>query len=160
MDDGQDLITSWTDYAAAAHRMLGRATRTIAIFDHDLSALRLENPAVIASLTGFLRTSPLTSLRIAVQDSRPLLTAHPRLLSLLDTFAHKLHVVETPAHLAALADSLLIVDGDSALVRFHRDHARSKEIVADTVACEPYRRRFDDIWAETGTPVSARSTGL
>jgi hypothetical protein len=154
------LLTSWTDYSAAVERLLAHASRSVAIFDHDLSSLRLEHPATIAALTRLLRSSPAASLRIAVQAASPLRTHHPRLMDLLRLFAHNFHVVETPPHLANLADSMLLVDDVSAVIRFHRDHARSKEIIADPEACKPYYRRFDDIWNEGGTPVSAMTAGL
>ncbi|MBK8523622.1 MAG: hypothetical protein IPL58_05555 [Betaproteobacteria bacterium] len=75
-------------------------------------------------------------------------------------FAHNFHVIETPPHLANLSDAILLVDDASALIRFHRDHARSKEIFADPEACKPYHRRFEDIWNEGGNAVSATTAGL
>lgn len=154
------LITSWTDYAAAAERLLGVAQHTLVIFDRDLLSLHLERPVQIASLTRFLRTSPTSMLRIAVHRADPLRNQHPRLLDLLRNFAHKFHVQEIPPHLANLSDSMLIADGGSALICFHHDHARSKEIVADTEACKPYVKRFEDIWNEGGTPISVTVAGL
>lgn len=156
----QPLITSWTDYAEAGDRLLSRAAHSIAIFDHDLSSLRLERPSVIASLTRFLRTNPSSTLRVVVHTADALRTRHPRLMDLLGVFAHKFQVFETPSHLANLSDSMLLIDQESGLIRFHYDHARSKEIVADPVSLKPYCKRFEDIWAERGTPVSASTTGL
>ena len=156
----QPLITSWTDYAAAAERLLAKASRSVDIFDQDLASLRLERPATIASLTHFLRASPSSTLRIVVHTADALRTQHPRLINLLSLFAHKFQVFETPAHLANLADSMLLVDQESALIRFHRDHARSKEIIADPTEVKPYCKRFEDLWEERGTPVSATTTGL
>lgn len=154
------LITSWTDYAAAVARVLACAGHSLVVFDRDLMTLHLDHPAQIASLTGFLRRSPSTTLRIALQQPEALRNHHPRLLELLRTYAHKFHVQETPRHLASLSDSLLIADGESAVIRFHHDHARSKEIVADAEACKSYVRRFENIWNEGGTPLSASVTGL
>ena len=156
----QPLLTSWSEYAAAVERTLAHATRSIAIFDRDLSALQLERAGTISSLTRFLRSSPGLTLRIAVQAASPLRDRHPRLMELLRVFAHNLHIVETPSHLANLSDSMLLVDDASAVIRFHQDHARSKEIVLDPEACKPYCRRFEDIWTEGGTPISATVAGL
>jgi hypothetical protein len=154
------LITSWTEYAAVAERLLGLAQRTLVIFDRNLLSLHLERPTQIASLTRFLRTSPMSELRIAVHSAEPLRNQHPRLLDLLRSYAHKFHVQEIPPHLSNLSDSMLIADGESALIRFHCDYARSKEIAADTEACKPYVKRFEDIWSEGGSPVSATVAGL
>jgi hypothetical protein len=154
------LLTSWSEYSAAVERQLGNARRSIVIFDRDLASLQLERPGTIASLTRLLHSSPAATLRIALQTAGLLQARQPRLLELLRTFAHNFHVVETPPHLANLSDSMLIVDNSSALIRFHNDHARSKEIIGDPEACKPYCRRFDEIWDEGGTPISATVAGL
>lgn len=156
----QPLLTSWSEYAAAVERTLAHAKHAIAIFDPDLSSLQLERAGIIGSLTRLLRSSPTSTVRIAVQTASPLRSHHPRLMELLRVFAHNLHIVETPPHLARLSDSMLLVDDTSALIRFHYDHARSKEIILDPEACKPYCRRFDEIWAEGGTPISATVAGL
>lgn len=154
------LLTSWSEYSTAVERLLAQAEHSVAIFDRDLSSLQLERPTVIASLTRLLQSSPSASLRIAIQAPAALRTRHPRLMELLRTFAHKLQIVEMPEHLAHLSDSMLLVDGTSALIRFHRDHARSKELIKDPEACKPYFRRFEDIWMEGGSPISASTAGL
>lgn len=154
------LITSWAEYAATAERLLHQARNTILILDRDLGSLHLDRPTQVACLSGFLRASPRAMLRIALHNSELLRHHHPRLMELLRTFAHNFQVQELPPHLANLSDAMLIVDDQSALIRFHQDHARSKELVSDAEACKPYRKRFDDIWAEGGTSVSATTIGL
>ncbi len=154
------LITSWMDYAATGQQLIARATRSLVIFDRDLLALRLETPVQIAALTHFLRTSPSSTLRIALHTADPLRLQHPRLLDLLRLFAHKFHVIEISSHLANLKDSIIVADDSSALIRFHHDHARSKYIDQDPESSRPYVKRFDDIWDEGGTPVTGTTIGL
>lgn len=154
------LLASWSEYSAAVDRMLGNARHSVVIFDRDLASLRLERAGTIASLTRLLRSSPSASLRISVQTAGLLRTHQPRLLELLRVFAHNFHAVETPPHLAHLSDVMLIVDNSSALIRFHNDHARSKEIINDPESCKPYCHRFDEIWNEGGISVSATIAGL
>jgi hypothetical protein len=154
------LLTSWSEYSTAVERMLGNVRHSVVIFDRDLSSLQLERAGTIASLTRLLRSSPSAALRISVQTAGLLRTRQPRLLELLRTFAHNFHAVETPPHLAHLSDAMLIVDSTSALIRFHNDHARSKEIINDPEACKPYCRRFDEIWNEGGATISATTAGL
>lgn len=153
------IINSWTEYAGLAEQLLGEATQSIDIFDSDLSALHLDRPAQIAQLSDFLKKSPAATLRIALHRAAPLRDQHPRLMELMRIYAHKFHVREIPAHLTHLADCMLIVDRRSVLVRFHHDHPRCREI-RDDEASKPYGKRFDEIWAEGGTAVSAYTTGL
>ncbi|MCP5269435.1 MAG: hypothetical protein H6943_10450 [Zoogloeaceae bacterium] len=154
------LITSWTEYAQVAARLLAQAEHSISIFDADLSALRLEQPETSAALTRFFRSTPSTLVRISIRNPAPLRNSHPRLLELLRLFSHKLEIRETPAQLSNLSDSILLVDNTSALIRFHNDHPRSKEIIASSELCRPYQKRFEDIWSEGGNQIFATVTGL
>lgn len=152
-------MTSWGEYDAAIDEALADARLAIDIFDLDLVALKLETPGRHEALAAFLRR-PDACLRIAVQSSRPVLDRCPRLLTLLRLHAHHFRLQETPPHLASLADSLLLVDGVGGVVRFHHDHARSKSIADDAEACKSYCKRFEEIWNEGGTPLSATTLGL
>lgn len=154
------LLTSWSEYETAVGQLLPTAENAIAIFDRDLASLRLEKPGHHQALADFLRRAPNVRLRIAVQSAQAIRTHSPRLMQLLQTFAHRFQLVEVPPHLARLSDSMLLIDDASAVVRFHHDHPRSKEILADEDACSPYGKRFEDIWAEGGTPISATTLGL
>lgn len=158
--EAEPLITSWGDYEATVAQLIPMAQRSIAIFDQDLQHLRLENPGLNATLQRFLRADPDARLRIAVHNAEAVRHRSPRTLDLLRLFAHSFQLIETPPHLASLADSLLLIDEEHALVRFHRDHARGRKIIADPEATQAYRKRFDDIWNEGGTPISATTIGL
>jgi len=158
--DNAPLITSWADYSAAAARIIAGARHSLVIFDRDLCALRLEDPANIAALTSFLKQPAATSLHIVLRDGELLRSRQPRTLKLLTTFAHRMKIHEAPEHLQRLPDSLLIADARNGLIRFHEDHARSREIPDDAEACQPYCQRFDDIWTEGGNPLGATPVGL
>ncbi|MBI2308448.1 MAG: hypothetical protein HYU78_14180 [Rhodocyclales bacterium] len=154
------LLTSWTDYETIVGQLLPMAQYSVAIFDRDLTALQLERPAVNEALAAFLRRSPDALLRIAVQSAQLACTRSPRLMQLLRRSAHNFHLVEVPPHLARLSDSLLLVDGAHGLIRFHQDHPRGKEILSSPEGCQPYCKRFEEIWSEGGTPISASTLGL
>lgn len=157
--DGAHLMTSWSEYDVAIGQVLSVATRSLAIFDSDLSALKLEVPERHEVLAAFLRR-PGARLRIAVQCPQPVLQHSPRLISLLRLYAHGFALLATPPHLSSLSDSLFLADDESGVIRFHRDHARSKTIIADPEACLPYCKRFEDIWNEGGTLLSGTTLGL
>ena len=55
---------------------------------------------------------------------------------------------------------MILVDDVHALIRFDRDQPRCKLLVDESDEIMPYRRRFDEIWAEGGIPVSATTLGL
>lgn len=154
------LLTSWGEYETAIAQLLPMARRSVAIFDRDLAGLQLEKPAACATLTNFLRGVPDASLRVVVQSAQTFRTRSPRLLQLLRSFAHNFQLVEAPPHLARLNDSLLLIDATHAVIRFHHEQPRSKEILSSPEGCKPYCKRFEEIWAEGGTPISATTLGL
>lgn len=154
------LLTSWGEYETAIGQILPLAQHSVAIFDRDLTTLRLERPSVSEALAAFLRRSPDALLRIAVQSAQPLRERSPRLLQMLRWSAHNFHLVEVPPHLARLSDTMLLVDGEHGIIRFHQDHPRGKEILSTPEGCQPYYQRFEEIWAEGGTPISATTLGL
>ena len=155
-----NLITHWSEHDEALASMLRRLSSSLAIFDEDLARLRLERPETIEILRHFLAGCGRNGVQIVVKNSEPFRNQSPRLFNLLATYPERLSVVQCPEHLRALDDSLVIVDHMHALIRFHRDHARSRIIFDDTTACAPYVQRFNDIFNEGGEPISATTLGL
>ncbi len=156
----RELFTSWPDYQTAIDRILALARKRICIYDEDLGHLHLETPERIAMLKAALSTVRADCLRIALRDAMPLQQRHPILQELLTTYSHNSAVQQTPEHLAHLRDSMILVDDAHALIRFDRNQPRCKLLLDESDEVMPYRRRFDEIWAEGGTPVSPTTLGL
>lgn len=154
------LLTSWGEYESAVVSVLEYAERDIAIFDRDLQRLPLERAAVAELLATFLSSQPGNRLRIVVQDPGPLLRNAPRLLRLLTTYGHVFSITAAPEHLANLNDSMVLVDGRHAAVRFHHDQPRGRWLRNDPEAVSPYVKRFADIVAEGGNSVRPGVPGL
>ncbi len=155
------LITTWSEYDRAVQELLDLAPRVLQIFDQDLSPLKLERAQRIAALRELLATREDDKrLTIIVQNADFVRQYSPQLLQLLRVFAPALTIIQSPAHLATLQDSLLIADGRHALSRFQRDHARARLIVDDASECAPYVLRFDEILATGGDPLSPTTLGL
>lgn len=153
-------MNSWSEQQAALDQLLALAGRTLAIYDRDLVRLKLDDPARIAALTRLLASDPNARLRIAVRDARHVRNHAPRLITLLRQHCHQMMVQETPENLAHLRDSMILADDGHTLVVFDQDQPRCKLILDDPAAIRPYLRRFDDLWQEGGTPVSASVLGL
>lgn len=154
------LITDWSAGDAAIDRLLALATRSLWLFDRDLSRFGFERPQRIAELARLLRTGAQARAEFIVQDAGPLQRQQPRLLALLARETQRFSVVEAPPHLAAVAESLLIVDGRHALVRFHQQQPRARLIIDAPQDCAPWLQRFADLRSEGGTPLSAITLGL
>ena len=155
------LITTWAEHNRAVQEVLDLSPSTLLVFDEDLSPLKLELPERISVLSRLLASDQQhRQLTIVIQKTDFVRQYSPQLMRLLRVYSPLLKIIEAPAHLEALKDSLLIADGKHALVRFHRDHARSRLITDDVQECEPYLKRFDEILGEGGNPLSAITLGL
>jgi hypothetical protein len=156
----RELFTTWADYQTAIDRVLALASKRICIYDEDLGLLRLETPERLAALKAPFASTGNNCLRIALRNVEPLRQRHPLLLRLLATHGHQCAMQQTADQLAHLRDSMIIVDDAHAVIRFDRDQPRGKLLVDEADEVMPYRRRFEDIWAEGGTPVAATTLGL
>ena len=154
------LFTTWAEYDAAIGRTIVAAQHDLRIFDHDLANCALEKPERHEQLVAFLRSSPRARLHIVRQDTQRVLSAMPRTLRLLTTFGHAMSISRASERLANLTDAMLIADGRFAAIRFHRDHARGKLIADGEDEVAPYGRRFEEIVAEGGEPISPSVLGL
>jgi hypothetical protein len=153
------LLTSQGELDAAVDRMLALAGETIDIFDFDLGALSLDKTSRIDQLQRVLGERA-HRLRIVVQDGSRLTARAPRLMRLFEMHGHHFILQQAPDSLSELRDTMMIVDGRHALVRFHRDQPRGKVIEDDATEVHPYAMRFSDIMNEGGHPLSPRVAGL
>lgn len=153
------LLTSYGEYDAAIDLLLSLAERRLDIFDHDLSQLKLDQPDRHAALVRLLG-APASRLRIVIQDGQSVLARHPRLARLLDTHGHQFSLIEADPGLQHLSDSMLLADGNHALLRFHKDQPRGKLLEDEADEVRPYERKFQSILDEGGSPLSSRVAGL
>src|SRR5712672_2226368 len=77
-----------TSFQAAVDRLLEQPGRELRVFDPDLAALRVNDPARIEKLERFLLASRTRRLYIAVHSSDHLTRQCPRMMGLLARFAH------------------------------------------------------------------------
>ncbi|MBK7356586.1 hypothetical protein [Propionivibrio sp.] len=155
-----ELILNWGEHDSSLKKILLSATLSLRIFDEDLTKLKLEQSDTADFIRNFLNTDKRNTLQIVVRNAEPFRSDSPRLMRLLATYTQNMTVIACPPHLAALSDSLFIVDDRHALVRFHKDGARSKVILDSAEQCAPYVHRFDEILREGGEQVSASTLGL
>ncbi len=156
----RELFTSWPEYQLAIDRILALARKQVCIYDEDLVLIHLERPERIAALKLLLAAVRTDGLRIALRNAGPLEQRQPLLQRLLTTYNHNSAVQQTGEQLAHLRDSMILVDDVHALIRFDRDQARCKLLIDEGDEIMPYRRRFDEIWANGGIPVTTTTLGL
>lgn len=156
----REILNSWEDYRSAVGRVLALATRSIRIYDEDAGQLKLDSATHLESMQQLLQRKQPDSLQIALRDAALFREDLPRLRALLQTYGHLIAIQQTPEHLANLRDSLLIVDDRHALVRFDRDHPRSKLLIDDPEEVQQSLTRFQEIFREGGDPILLSPLGL
>lgn len=156
----RELFTSWGEYQTGIDRILAAASEELCIFDPDLTQLKLESATRIERLQSFLQAKHNNRIRIALRSARFFREHCPHLQNLLRLHNERLEVLETADHLAHLRDCMLLVDSGHGLIRFDQDQARSKLVTEEPESMTAYRQRFQEIWEEGGTPVSATTLGL
>ena len=154
------LLTNWSDHDNSLQKVLLLATRALRIFDEDLTRLGLEKPENAFFLRRFLASDQRNTLTIVIRNADPVRRNSPRLLKLLSDFPNTMAIHESTPQLAALNDAMVLADNAHALIRFHKDHVRSKILIDNTDECRPYLLRFEEIMKEGGTPISAMTLGL
>jgi len=155
-----ELITSWGEHDASLKKILALASDSISIFDEDLSKLKLDHVDTIELLRQLLKNGRQNGLRILLQNANALRRDNPRLMELLAERPQNISILQCPPHLAVLRDSMVIVDGRHALIRIHKDHARSRVICDSAEECAPYLKRFEEILIEGGEPIGSTILGL
>jgi hypothetical protein len=156
----RELITSWEDYQTAIDRLLSMAGQKICIYDEDLGQLKLESAQRQQQIMRVLRGGHRESLQIIVRNAERLHNQSPLMLNLLTDFSHLASAQQSPANMAHLRDSMLIIDDKHALIRFERDLPRSKLLIDEIDELKPYLNRFSELLSAGGESIRTTTLGL
>lgn len=156
----REILTSWNDYQMAVSQLLALAQREILIYDEDLTELHLESTEHLAAIQSILAKDGLQRLNLYLRNSQPLLNHHPRLCRLLQAWQHHVALHQTGEQIAQLRDCMILIDGCHGLIRFDKNHSRSKLLLNEPAELGPYLERFKDIQNESNIPISLTTLGL
>ena len=147
-------------FQAAVEKLLEQPGRELRIFDPDLSALRLNDPARIERLERFLLASRTRRIYIAVHSTDHLTRQCPRMMSLIARFAHAIQVYKTGEEIRELQDAFLVLDSMHYVRRPVAQFFRGAIGLGDENEGLAMRSRFMEIWAASLPGVSATTVGL
>ncbi len=147
-----------TEFQACVAELIGRTRFALAVSDHDLADWGLERAALVSQIERIL-VAPQGSLRILVRDTEFLEKHAPRLLGLRRHHASAVAIRQVPASLAS-AEGLMLGDTTHVLRRAHRDAFRGRAQFAMPGEAEPWRHKFDALWAESQDCLTATTLGL
>jgi hypothetical protein len=148
------------DFQAAVDRLLAQPGRELRIFDPDLAALRVNDPARIEGLERFLLASRTRRLHVVVHSPEHLTRQCPRMMSLLARFSHAIQVNRTHDEIRELQDAFLVLDSMHYVRRPVAQFFRGALGLADETEGLAMRSRFQEIWSASYPAVSATTIGL
>jgi len=149
-----------SEFQQAVDRLLELPGRELRIFDPDLAALRLNSPARIALLERFLRASRTRRIQIAVHHTEHLTRHCPRMMALLQLFAHAIQINRTHEEIRNLQDAFMVLDAEHYLRRPVAELTRGAIGLHDETEALAMRARFLEIWSASYPGVSSTTAGL
>jgi len=147
-------------FQTALERLLQQPGRELRVFDPDGAALRLNDPARIASLERFLLASRTRRLYLVVHDTDHLTRKAPRMISLITRFTHAVQVNRTQEEIRELQDAFLVLDAVHYVRRPVAAMFRGAIGLGDETEGLAMRGRFGEIWAASYPSVSSTTVGL
>lgn len=147
-------------YNEAIKLIIQSAEYELLIFDQNLMLGGFTDIVSYELLQKFLSQNITSQLFIILQDSTYFQHKCPRLLNLLETFGHKMHVQLTNQSAKHAKDCFIIADGKHYIKRIHIDQARFKYAYNDVPTAKNLRARFDELKETIEDVVSVTPLGL
>ncbi len=148
------------DYQAAIDRLLEQDGRELRVFDPDLSALKLNSPARIEKLRGFLAASRTRRISMVVHDPAHVTRFCPRMMNLLTLYNHAVRINRTGEEIRELQDSFMVLDKNHYVRRPVARFFRGGAGINDETEALVMRSRFQEIWNASVPGVSSTTAGL
>ena len=159
MDEKQVVpFSSRGEFALQLRACMGRAKKSLDLFDPDFALFNLGSPELDKVLRDFLRAGG--HLRLAMHRTTHLERECPRFIRVLRDFSHNVECRVTSRPLKQLTDSFCIGDNVDVVRRFHSDHARGEAAFGVPGAADICRERFAGIWDESTLALHPTTTGL
>ena len=147
-------------FQAAIERLLQQPGRELRIFDPDASGLRLNDPARIGGLEGFLRASRTRRVFMVLHDPQYLQRQCPRMMGLLARYSHAIQINRTHEEIRELQDAFLVLDSLDYVRRPVAARFRGAIGLGDETEALAMRARFGEIWSASFPAVSSTTVGL
>jgi hypothetical protein len=158
-DGGQVApFSSRGEFAQQLGVCIGRARRTLDLFDPDFALFNLGSVELDKTLRAFLHGGG--RLRLAMHRTTHLERDGPRFIRLLRDLGHQVECRVTSRPLRQLTDSFCIGDDVDVVRRFHCDHLRGEAAFGVPGAADICRERFLGIWDESSPALYPTTTGL
>ena len=154
------VLASKADFAVQLGTLIGKATRTLRIFDFNAAECGLGTAAREEQLANFLRGNRLNRIFIAVHDLRYLETQAPRVQRLMKLFSHAFFVHQVNEEIRNVEDCLIVADDAQCIRKPHWERYNGVALFDDPVGTRDWLNRFNAVWEQSRPGLSATTIGL
>jgi hypothetical protein len=148
------------EYADALDKLLGQASRSIRIYDWDLSDGGYEQSPRIERLNDFCKQGNGRQIRILLADDAWLTRYAGQLMHLLTVWGHVLEIRVRDSEPPPAQDCFVLVDDHGVLKRFDKDNTKGIMRVDARGDIVDLGIRFDSEWERAPGRVTPRALGL
>lgn len=148
------------DYQLAVNRLLACSGRELRLFDPDLASLGVNSPARVAQFEAFLAAGRMHRLFIALHDTDHLTRYCPRMMDLIQRYAHAIEVRRTHEEIRHAQDAFMVLDRSHYVRRPVAKYFRGAIGIQDDTEALAMHSRFMEIWSASYQAVSGSTSGL
>jgi hypothetical protein len=148
------------EYAEALGKLLDHATRSIRIYDWDLSDGSYEQPGRIEILNNFCRQGTGRQVRILLADETYLTQNAGQMMHLLTVWGHVLEIRVRDSEPPPAQDCFVLVDDKGVLKRFDKDTTKGVMRLDERGDVVDLGIRFDSEWERAPGRITPRTLGL
>jgi hypothetical protein len=148
------------DYQLAVDRLLACPGRELRLFDPDLASLQPNSPGRVAQFEAFLAAGRMHRLFIALHDTEHLTRYCPRMMNLIQRYAHAIEVRRTHEEIRHAQDAFMVLDRSHYVRRPVAKYFRGAIGIQDDTEALAMHSRFMEIWSASYQAVSGSTSGL
>lgn len=158
--EGYFRFDTEADFQAAVDLLFQLDGNELRVFDSTLAVLKLNSPARIEMLRGFLAGSRARRIYMVVQSTDHVTRQCPRLMNLLARYNHAMQINQTSESLRELQDSFVVMDRIHYVRRPVGRFFRGAAGIKDEAEAQAMHSRFQEIWGSSHPGVSSTVPGL
>lgn len=145
---------------AAFDTLLATTPRQLRLYDQDLGAWALDDPARHARLRNMCLAGGGRRIELLLDTIDHVAREHPRLMQLVRDFGHVLEIRQSDSALPRPDHAFMLADRRGILVRADKHALRGVLHPDDTFAAAPLNQEFEAMWQRSPASVSATTLGL
>lgn len=149
-----------SELRTAFDTLLAGVPRQLRLYDHDLGAYDLDDPARHATLRAACLAGGGHRVELLLDSIDHVARDHPRLMHLVRDFGHVLEIRQADPVLPRPDHAFVLADRRGVLLRADKHALRGTLHPDDTLRATQLNQEFEAIWQRSPASVAATTLGL